>query len=414
MIALTLAVSAGATVWAIRRRDWALAIFVCGSVASALVLYGYSSPWIAGKAFATASPAVPLAALAVCAALMRGRRPVEGVTLAVVIAGGVLWTNVLQYHDAWLAPRSQLAELETIGNRFAGDGPALMTQYQPYGVRHLLRKLDAEGASELRVRQVDLRTGRPLDTGAYANIDDFDLDAVLVYRTLVLGRSPVESRPPSPYRLVWQGRWYEVWQRPVSTPVIAEHLSLGTDLQPAAVPSCSDVLRLARLAGPAGVLATVERPSNPLVFDLSRAVLPAGWVPGGSQDVVPSGSGTIDASLRIPVTARYRVWLGGAFRDRLEVVIDGKSLGSDRNELNHAGQFTPFRSIRLTAGAHTLSLRYSGPDLHPGSGGTQFPLGPLVLATTTADLPVTFVRPADARTLCGKSLDWIEAQGASS
>ena len=131
-----------------------------------------------------------------------------------------------------------------------------MTQYQPYGVRHLLRNLDAEGASELRVRQVNLRTRAAAHHGrAAANLDDFDLDAVLVYRTLVLGRSPVESRPPAPYQLVWKGRWWEVWQRPETPRQIREHVPLGTDLQPSAVPGCGDVLRLARLAGPAGTLA---------------------------------------------------------------------------------------------------------------------------------------------------------------
>ncbi len=39
-------------------------------------------------------------------------------------------------------------------------------------------------------------------------------------------------------------------------------------------------------------------------------------------------------------------------------------------------------------------------------------MGPVVLGTKTAELPVTFVRPVDARTLCGKRLDWIEALGA--
>ena len=77
---------------------------------------------------------------------------VVGAVAMVAIAGGVLWSNALAYGNVWLAPRNQLAELETIGQRFAGDGPALMTEYQPHGVRHFLRNLDAEGASELRVR----------------------------------------------------------------------------------------------------------------------------------------------------------------------------------------------------------------------------------------------------------------------
>ena len=134
--------------------------------------------------------------------------------MALAIAGGVLWSNVDQYHDVWLAPRGQLHELETIGHDFAGQGPALMTNYEPYGARHFLRSLDPEGASELRRRFVYLTNGKLLDKGGSADIDRIRLDGLLVYRTLVLRRGPAASRPPSVYRLVWSGRYYEVWQRP--------------------------------------------------------------------------------------------------------------------------------------------------------------------------------------------------------
>ena len=35
----------------------------------------------------------------------------------------------------------------------------------------------------------------------------------------------------------------------------------------------------------------------------------------------------------------------------------------------------------------------------------------LVLSTTTAELPVAYVKPGNARSLCGKRLDWVEAVG---
>jgi hypothetical protein len=411
LVAVALAAAGGGVVWALRRRVWELPLFVVGAVASAFVLYGTSSPWIAGKAFATASPAVPFAALTACALLIQGGRLVEGAVLAVVVAGGVLWSNVLQYHDAWLAPRSQLAELAPIGNRFAGAGPALMTEYQPYGVRHFLRKLDPEGASELRVRPVPLRTGEPLSPGYSANIDDFQLDAILIYRTLVLRRSPVESRPPSPYRLVWSGRWYEVWQRQQSYARILEHLSLGNDLQPAAVPSCADVRHLAGLAGSSGLLATVLRPADVSV-DLSQALHPPGWGTGQGS-LVPAGAGTVEASVQLPASGRWGVWLGGAYRDRLEAIVDGRRIAVVRNHLEHFGQYTQLGELELTRGTHRVTLRYGGPDLHPGSGGVQFEIGPLVLSRTTANLPVTYVRPSDAGSLCGKNLDWVEAIAGS-
>ena len=66
---------------------------------------------------------------------------VEAGLAADAIALGVLWSNGLQYRQVWLAPRTQLHELEAIGNRIAGEGPTLMTDYQAYGARHFLRRL---------------------------------------------------------------------------------------------------------------------------------------------------------------------------------------------------------------------------------------------------------------------------------
>ena len=106
------------------------------------------------------------------------------------------------------------------------------------------------------------------------------------------------------------------------------------------------------------------------------------------------------------------VWLGGAYRDRLEAEVDGGRIAVLRNHLEHFGQYTQLGELQLTQGTHRVTLGYGGPDLHPGSGGPQFEMGPLVLSRTTADLPVTYVRPAEARKLCGKNLDWIEALGS--
>src|SRR5439155_1496047 len=129
-----------------------------------------------------------------CGAGLAYRRVVEAGIAALAIAVGVLWSNTLQYHKVWLAPRAQLHELEAIGNRIAGQGPTLMTDYQAYGARHLLRRASPEGASELRRRFDYLTNGKTLDKGESADIDRFRLDGVLVYRTLVLLRGPAEIR----------------------------------------------------------------------------------------------------------------------------------------------------------------------------------------------------------------------------
>ncbi len=238
--------------WSKRRRDATLALYATSLLAGAAIVV-IGSPW----ASATASPVALALAIAGAIVALRADRFVGSVLIAVV-AGGVLWSGVLAYGGVSLAPYEQLHELQQIGEEFAGQGPALMTEYNPYVARHFLRNLDGEGASELRERTVPLRGGGEVEKGYSVDTDELDLGGLLEYRTLVLRRSPVRSRPPSPYRLVWRGDTYEVWQRPatlVGRP--PEHLPLGSEYEPSAVPDCGEVLALARRAearGPAGRL----------------------------------------------------------------------------------------------------------------------------------------------------------------
>lgn len=214
LVAIALAAAVAGVIVALRHRAWRLLLLVFTALAGALIFVLSSGPWIEGKALAAASPAILLAALVAGAALVEAGRRLEGGLVLAALLGGVAWSNVLASGDAHLAPRGQLAELEAIGERFAGDGPALMTEYQPYGVRHFLRRLDPEGASELRRRVVPLADGRVLGKGETARIDAFAPETIRVYRTLVLRRAGPTGMPPSPFTLVERGRYYDVWQRP--------------------------------------------------------------------------------------------------------------------------------------------------------------------------------------------------------
>jgi hypothetical protein len=395
-----------------RRRASGLLIYVVGATIGCFLVVAFGSPWIDAKALATASPAFVLAGLAAGGAVVESGRRIEGFLVIAAIAGGVLWSNALQYKDANIAPHNRLAELEQIGSRFAGQGPALMTDYEPYGVRHFLRKLDPEGASELRRRVIPLRSGRGLDKLEVADIDQFQLDALLVYRTIVLRTSPVESRPPSPYRLIQPGRYYDVWQRTDSPPRVIEHLPLGDALDPTAPAPCDDVLRLAREAGPGGRLAAAVRRSTPIVLDISSASRPRDWQPaqGVSGAVSPESPGTVTTLVRVPATARYGIWVGGAFRRQLSVLVDGKDVLSRRDDLSHTGQYEPLGDTTISAGLHRIALRYGNADLRPGSGDPPFALGPLVIARPE-HASVRVVPPSAARSLCRKRLDWVEALG---
>src|SRR4029077_18686675 len=113
---------------------------------------------------------------------------------------------------------------------------------------------------------------------------------------------------------------------------------------------------------------------------LSQASHPSSWGVDGSGDLIPAGAGAVGASVQIPVAGSYGIWLGGSFRDRLQLLVDDRSVGTLRNQLNNSGQYSPLGQLELARGRHAVSLRYDGPDLEPGSGGAQFAMGPLVLS----------------------------------
>jgi hypothetical protein len=393
VVAAAALVALAAAVW---KRAGELLLYAAVSVVGYLLLARVGSPWVDAKALATASPAPVAAGMAAAAFIFERGRRVEGAVVAAAIAGGVLWSNALAYHVVWLAPHARLAELERIGHRFSGDGPTLTTDAELYGVRYFLRGMDPDG-----VGIYGSRSAVQIYGGENVDVDRLGLDSLLVYRTLVLRRSPVASRPPSAFALVWQGRYYEVWQHSAGAPRILRHLPLGSSNQASSTPNCKDVLRLAALATRSGGrLTTVIRPA---------AVVKALGSP--ALDVDLTGRFRLSTAVDIPAAGRYGVWIGGSFRARLEVSIDGRRVGVARYHLEHQGNFILLGYMSLGVGRHEIAIDYSGPDvIHPGSGGDPVTTtGPLVIAPGTADRPVQYVQPQNARTLCGKSLDWVEA-----
>ncbi len=395
-ILAALAVLAAAVgVWALwRRRQSAPLLYAAALVSGAAIVFA-GSPWVDGKALATAAPVALTLALVGAAAFLRADRP-TGVALLVLLVGGVLWSNALAYGGASLAPYDQLSELEEIGERFAGEGPALMTEYNPYGARHFLRQLDAEGASELRVREVALAGGGTAAKGEAPDVDEIARDSLFEYRTLVLRRSPVRSRPPSPYRLVWAGEHYEVWQRPIlPTGLPPEHLALGDQDDPAAVPDCSEV-------GGLGLLALNNGASGVRMLGARHA------------PVLDASSGT----LRTPRAGIYEAWLEGSVPGEVELLVDGEHFGAARHVLNNEGSFIALGEGSLEAGSHEVELRFGGADLHPGSGGEpeagRLLFVPVATGTTAAARAgeVVSVPIDDAQLLCGRPWDWIDAVGA--
>ena len=283
-----------------------------------------------------------------------------------------------------------------------------MTAYEPYGVRHFLRESDPEGVSELRRNEIPLLGGRTVEKGFSVDTDRIDPVALGFYRTLVLRRSPAQSRPPSPYRLIWQGEFYEAWQRPAAAAAIPERLPLSDRYDPIAEPDCAEIAALAR----SGDLVAA-RGIGPVIVPLSATRYPTGWAPPGTRYApTPTSAGSIEVPVRVGRSDTYEIWIGGSLRPAVEVFVDGELAGETRHELNNAGGYVRLGSALLDPGVHRIEVQIGGADLHPGSGGAQGPIGPLVLsAGEAADTELVRVAAANYRELCRRDWDWVEVAG---
>jgi hypothetical protein len=428
--------------WTLRRRDGGLALYVGVALLSIAVLSLLGSvPWVMGKSLAISSPAVLLAGLAGGAILFNAQRTaavVVGVVVLGAIAGGVLWSNFLQYHNVTLAPRARLAEFQTVSKLIAGKGPTFINEYEIYADRHFLR--DAAPVEPAEYRPVNLPTlGNALLTdSAWANIDAFGLTTLGPYRSLVVRINPVDSRPPSIYGRapVWSGHYYQLWQQPAHPTVrVVVHEPLGDTLNdaycgmaqnvtppdsplcpiaPAAVPACSEVSSLgSQAAADGGQLLAYERP-NPIVVRATNTRWLSGWAPDpASGTLVPTAAGaTATAHIVIARTIRdYQLWLGGSFGRGFVVHVDGRLLGSVADNLNPPGGYNEIGSpLTLAPGGHTITVTYPQETLAPGSTDDESytSLFAIALAPPSSLMHYVEVSPARARTLCGRSLDWIE------
>jgi hypothetical protein len=401
----------------------ALAVYGGGTLLVAALLAVFGSPWAEGKAYAIASPAALALGLIGAALLARDRGPwpavarrrwfaSAGAVAFAAIGAGVLWSNALAYGAVNLAPRDQLVELEEIGDQFEGQGPTLLTEYQPYGARHFLRELDPEAASELRRRPIPLATGGVLEKGLSADTDELAAKALRPYRLLVVRRSPSQSRPPSSYDLTWAGEWYEVWKRRATAgEEIVERLGPGERGSPVGrVGRCSALRSLARAAGEGGELRFADQ-ARSVVVPLGRSSHPESWGEGdGGTTLAPVAEGVARARLTLPRRGSWELWLGGSVRGETVVTVDGKRLEPIRQVLNNQGQYVGLGSLALDRGGHRVELGYAGPDLHPGSAGAPESIGPLVLAEVEpSDSPIGSIPARRYQRLCGLRLDWVEA-----
>jgi hypothetical protein len=411
LLGVALVSTALGAAWSLRRRAGGPLLLLAGSGLATVYLLGRASPYAGAKVMMIFSLAVLLIAMLAAAALHDSGRRLEGWALAAVLAWGVLWTNVLAYEGANVAPRAQFAELASIGSRFSGRGPAFFNLADEFAI-HFLR---SEAPTDPSVGQPPPRRGLPARTTppqvrAPWDPDELDQRYLREFPLLVLGRSPLRSRPPSDYQLASRGRYYDVWRR-TARPRVLEHVSLGGPLDPAAVPRCGTVMSLARRARREQARLAYATGAPLPVFIPTQERRPNNWglVDGDPYSLIPrQEAGAIVGAQQVPSSGRYQVWLQGSFSRLVRIWIDGRLLGSKSHELGPAGQALLIDELDLRAGAHQISIEVPNDTFAPGQAAINQTIGPLMFASSSGVGQVGEVDAAHAGSLCGRWLDWIE------
>jgi hypothetical protein len=408
----------------LRTRRHALAAWIALMLLAWVVLSRSATTWVDAKALVLTTSIVVLLAWGGVAALLSLRSPRGSAAapprsppprraarsfawpgalaglLALALAGGVFASDVAQYHSSNLAPTARYEELKSINDRFAGRGPTLFSDFDEYSM-YTLRHLDVGGPDFVypppALAALAGGYGRPVA------LDRASPTALAAYPLIVTRRDPAASPPPFAYRLAWQGDYYDVWaRRSTATPALVH--AAARDARPL---PCARVRRLARAAGTRGLLAVGAQVPELVHVELAKARRPRGW--GREREgFAMRRPGTLTASLRIPRTGAWEVWLQGQFMPRVSVTVDGRRLGSIAGQL--AGNSlvpdtaTPI-AARLTAGAHRLSVTRAGFSLAPGNGGAAV-LDAILLAPAGA--PARRLHALTVRDTCAHSYDWVE------
>jgi hypothetical protein len=405
LIAVTLLAGLVGAVRVIRLREYPLGGWLALMLVVWLGLSEYSTTWVDAKTLMLTSPVIVILAWGGVAALRASRFRLTAPLLALALAGGVFASDALQYHSSNLAPTARYQELASVNSRFAGRGPTLVTDFDEYSL-YELRNLDVGGP--------DFVFPPPALAGVAGGYGDpVDLDraspaALLAYPLIVTRRDPAASRPPSAYRLEWQGTYYQVWGRRPGAPAAIAQVALTG----APAVQCSRIRAVAAIARAHGA-QLIAAPAVPRVnVDLAGSVHPANW---GHQrnGLVLSHPGRLSASFQLPHSGTWELWLQGQIMPAVSISVDGHALASVAGQLDGNSlvpdTITPF-SVRLPAGVHRLAIVRHGFTLAPGDDGSAvLDAAFLTPAGAAGRQTLRVTAPTGWRSLCGQQLDWIEA-----
>jgi hypothetical protein len=398
----------------LRGRGWAMLVFAAASLIAYWYVTRTGSPWVDAKALAILAPVVLLVAVIGAVSLGSVGRRIEAGVLLAAIAAGVLWTNALAYHDAQLSNYPRLHELQQLGQRYAGQGPTFIPEFEEFTKYFLRDTAPTAGSEPYKPGPSGMIPNGSLRFGFSVEVGQFNASYVDSFRTVVLRRSPEQSRPPAMFRLVDRGRFYDVWQRdPRMARAVLGELPLGTRYQPGATPPCGAVQALARRASSlrAG-LAWVAAPQL-LVAAPEQSRHSLNWGADGADPTTfrSIGPGWLQMVVDVPVAGRYTAWTEASLPRPLTLLLNGRRVATIPAGLSPRGPGEDVRvgTFELAPGRTIVRIERGGGSLSPGDGSQATLLGPTSFVRGGTDGRVVHrLAPAGWRTLCGRALDWVE------
>ena len=231
-----------------------------------------------------------------------------------------------------------------------------MTEYEPYGARHFLRDADPEGISELRRHTIPLRDGSTVAEGRLRRHRPRSTRRALgYYRTLVLRRSPAQSRPPSPYRLIWRG---DVLRG------LAAARGAGAAARRGSRSATRTTPTACRTAPRCAALAARRRPGRRGGRARRWSCRAAIRVAARSTPATRDGDRGRGRGSAAPAT--YEIWLGGSLRPAARAAGRRRAGGRGPPRAQQRGPVRPPRPAELDAGRAPVEVRIGGARPAPG------------------------------------------------
>ena len=131
------------------------------------------------------------------------------------------------------------------------------------------------------------RATEPGGIWAY-DLDEYPLKLVESFRTIVMRRNPLASRPPSNYRLVYLSTYYEVWQRVQPPATVYAHVR-SSETPGAPNAACVEVAAAAHKAGPGAQIAYMPLAASTCSSTAQHVI--SGAFPKAGGVIIATGAG---------------------------------------------------------------------------------------------------------------------------